>query len=477
MVINECPKRMPHAGTALDKTMRIRHLCIIPAAIAAWWISFAGWSEETGVPAKAPGVEIPDKLTLHDARQIAFELNWDLLAAKSSIDLADAQKIIAREYPNPSFSWGTAKVNIDGRTNSVEKGSNGVSPFAVPTQRMNGLWERSYDTTIAVSQLIELGGKRRLRAASADAGVEAAEAQFRDAKRILDNGVIKAYAAVLLAESNAAILRNSAGSMRKEAQLAAIREKAGEISATDRTQIEVAAGRFESDAAAALAAAETARVSLLTLVGSPQPKAEWTAADALEALAAAPAPAPPEQECQRPDLVAARAALKKAEFDLQGQQKLWIPDPTISLGYEHQPPDAPNTIGVGVSLPLPVWHKYKGEVQAAMVARNDALRTIQKVRAAIIADQNQARIAYSDASQRWQRYKTEVQPKSAQVKENISFAYQKGGATILDLLSAQRADNDTRLATVQAAADTLNALADIAAARGVELKTESEQAQ
>ncbi len=458
-------------------------------AAAAGWAPFAGWSGEIGTAAKPPAIAIPDKLTLHDARQIAFELNWDLLAAKSSIDLAAAQKVIAREFPNPTLSWSTTAVNIDGRTNSVAlpptraqeavqnaQTAGGIKVSPIPVRHANGLWDRSYDTTFAVGQLIEIGGKRRLRAASAGAGIEVAEAQFLDAKRLLDNGVIKAYAAVLLAERNVSILRDSAESMGKEAQLAAVREKAGEISGTDRTQIEVDAARFEADAAAAQAAAETARVALLVLLGSPQPRAEWTAVDSLEALAAAPAPAPqPQDACQRPDLVAAQAALKKAEFDLKGQQKLWIPDPTVSLSYEHQPPDAPNTLGVGVSLPLPVWHQYKGEVQAAMVARSDALRTIQKIRAAIVADQNQVRIAYSEAFQRWQRYKDEVQPKSARVKENISFAYQKGGTTILDLLSAQRTDNDTRLAAAQAAADTLNALADTAAAHGVELNTESEQ--
>ena len=41
-------------------------------------------------------------LTLEEARQIAFDRNWDLLAAKSGIDSATAQLIIAKEYPNPT---------------------------------------------------------------------------------------------------------------------------------------------------------------------------------------------------------------------------------------------------------------------------------------------------------------------------------------------------------------------------------------
>src|SRR6202162_5290842 len=82
---------------------------------------------------------------------------------------ATAQKIVAREFPNPTLSLATSKVNVDSHPNSTAEG--------------NGLWERSYDTIFAVNQLLEIGGKRRSRKASAQAGFEAAKAQFFDAQR------------------------------------------------------------------------------------------------------------------------------------------------------------------------------------------------------------------------------------------------------------------------------------------------------
>jgi hypothetical protein len=48
------------------------------------------------------------------------------------------------------------------------------------------------------------------------------------------------------------------------------------------------------------------------------------------------------------------------------------------------------------------------------------------------------------------------------------------GASLFDFLVAPRTDNDAQLGAAQAASDSLNALADWAAALGVELKTESE---
>ena len=53
------------------------------------------------------------------------------------------------------------------------------------------------------------------------------------------------------------------------------------------------------------------------------------------------------------------------------------------------------------------------------------------------------------------------------MRQTVSFAYQRGGASLLDLLSAQRTDNEVRLATAQAAAETAKAAADLKAALNV----------
>lgn len=436
-----------------------------------------------GTADESKPTEISGPLSLAEARKIAFERNWDLLAAKSNIDLATAERIIAKEFLNPEVSLDVSGINIDGRHNTYEKqvidprdltmpdGSTVSTPGRIVRPR--GLWDRTFDTVVAVSQLIEIG-KRKHRIASAQAGVEAAEAQFRDAKRTLDTAVIKAYSDVLLAEANVRVLNDSADSMNEEARLADIRLKAGDISSTELKQIEVEADKLEEEAKAAAASASAARITLSTLIGSDSPKDAWNPTDTLDTLAATPAPNPPADDDVRPDLAAAQAGLEKAEAELRGQKALNIPDPTVSVAYEHEPPDGPNSMGFSVSVPLPTWNRHKGEIYAAQVARNDALREIHRIKAEIVSDRNQTNVAYTSAVERWKNYTGTVQPKSAQIKENISFAYKKGGATLLDLLSAQRTDNEIRLNTAQAAADTLSALADLAAALNVELKTGSE---
>ena len=117
----------------------------------------------------APAPNSPRFLSLEDAQRLAFERNWDFLAAHSDVDAATALRLISREFPNPTFSIGSTKITTDHNPQSTPEG--------------NGFWHRSYDSTLALSQLLEIGGKpasdftvdeAKIRSALASVGYPAA---------------------------------------------------------------------------------------------------------------------------------------------------------------------------------------------------------------------------------------------------------------------------------------------------------------
>ncbi len=394
--------------------------------------------------------------TLAEAKRLAYEHNWDLLAAKSDVAAATAQKIISKEFPNPTLALSSQKINTDDHPNSTIAG--------------NQLWNRSYDTIAAVNQLFEIGGKRTRRQESAAAGFAAAEARLRDARRLLDAAVARAYLAALLAGENVKILGQSAAALRREAQIADIRLRAGDISKADKMQIEIAAARLELDAQTAEGNAIAARIAMEVLVGTSNPTGAWVPGDTLEQLAGLPFLASQVTPgTSRPDVQAAEAAQRKASADLRLQRAMRVPDPTFLLQYEHQPPDQPNTIGLGVSFPLPLWNRNRGAIKAAEAVQVQAALQVEKVTAQAAAEIAAAESAYAEASARWRRYQEQIRPQSGQIRETVSFAYEKGGASLLDLLSAERNDNDIRLATAQAMADRALAAANLATARAVSI--------
>ncbi len=403
----------------------------------------------------ALGDEAPG-LTLKEALQRALAHNWDLLAAQSNVDLATAQRILATEIQNPSAAATVSGVPVDG------------SPAGTPLG--NGLWQRSYETNLAVSQLFEIHGKRALKRASAEAGRDAARARLDDARRVLDAALIKAYAAAALAEENGRLLAATASSLRESARLAGIRFKAGDISAANQKQIELEADRFELDARASETAARNGRIAVEVLMGERDPRGGWRAADRIDDLAAAAAALDPHQPApERPDLAAARAALAKAEADLELERRRRLPDPALSLQYDHQPPDRTNTLGLGVVIDLPLWNHHEGEIAAAAVARDQAARDRERVAATVASDQAAARVSFEGAAGRWRSYRQEILPKAEQVREAVVYAYQHGGASLLELFEAERSANEIRLAAAQAASDTLSSAADLAASFNVPL--------
>ena len=390
-------------------------------------------------------------VSLDEAIRAAVIHNWDLLAAKTNIDLNHAQELIAKEFPNPTFSLGTTKINVDGRSSKTGKDS--------------GFWSRNYDTVAAVGQLIELGGKRTWRQLAAKQGLLSSEAAFQDAERQLKNGVIKAYAKVLQEDEVVAILKESEETLKHEAEITSRRLDAGDVSEADKQQIDIAAERFAADREVEESNATNARISLELLMGVAKPEGKIVLSHKLPELAQKLAQDKAGSKGERPDLVAAEALVKQMEANVGLQKAGRVPDITVQVQYEHEPPDQPNTAGIGFSIPLPLWNRNKGAIAAAEAQKANAQLGVEKIRSQVISDTNQAWATYHSANDKWQRYTQTISPKSRDSLAALTYAYRKGGIPLVALLTAQRNDNDIRTAAAQAALDTVSAAADVNATR------------
>jgi cobalt-zinc-cadmium efflux system outer membrane protein len=415
-----------------------------PYMLSARRLPLLLWAASFAVPAFA---DSPPTLTLAEARAVALQKNWDLLAAKSDLDLAEAQRLVASAFPNPEVQATLEKLQV-GRVTSP----------------------RTRDGVIALTQLLEIGGKRGDRIRSAAAGITSARAQFEFARARLDAAVVKAYVAARVAEENVRIGRGSTASLGRSAEIAGRRFEAGEISAAERDQVEIAAGRFRAETHAAESALVRARTDLETLLGLPRYDADLVLADDLPTLlplvARLGVKPSGERVDARGDVRAAAAAIDGAEADLSLQKALRIPDPTVLVQYERDLPDTPNSVGVGVSLPVPLFNHNNGGVRAAEVARDSAQRRLAQARAEASAELAAAQAALDAAQLRRELLDTNLLPRAVKVQETVAFAYDKGGASLLELLEAERNLNELRLAALGSEADLLSAAADLAAARG-----------
>jgi cobalt-zinc-cadmium efflux system outer membrane protein len=410
----------------------------------------------------AAGPPVPEELSLREAVVRALARNPDVEAARTDVAQAEAQLVIARQLPNPTLSASTTKIPTDG------------GPAGTPLG--NGFLDRSYDTVVSLGQPLEIGGKRRDRRLSADASLAAARARVRNAERSVGNAVARAYVAALVARESAGIARETAASLSHSADLAKVRYDAGDISAADRLQIEIAEGRFRADAETAEGNARTSLVALTVLLGDSSQAASLQLSGTLETLVGAaltPSLAPSREEPgptdvieRRPDVDSARLNVEKAEADRALQVAFRIPDPTILVQYEREPPDRSSSAGVGVSFTVPLFNQNTGAIRAAEAARDASRVELQRVRSKAAGELATAASSLETTKRRVHALAGELLEKARQVRDTVAFAWNEGSASLLELLEAERSLNDLKLAAATAQGDLVQAAADERAARG-----------
>jgi len=416
------------------------------AAVVATWVII------NLLPGRASAEGNLSPLTFGEARRLALERNTDLRVAQVQVEAALAVLRVAREFPNPNLGLSTAKISTDGTPEGTALG--------------NSIQDRSYDSIASLSQLFVVG-KRGLVRDAASAGVRSAEFQRDDARRLLIQAVAQAYVAALSSLKQADVLTDSAGKLRREADIAEHRFKVGDISSSDKAQLEIAADQDELNSYAERAIAKTAVVTLEILLGEPRPSGATPLADTLDQwVEKIPASLEQAPIGMRPDIKAAESAVGQADVNIRLQKRLRIPDITASIQFERNPPGQTNTVGIGISLPLPLWNHFNGEILAAKAAQEQTQAQLDKIRIQAAADLAEARLSYVEASQRARRYQSSLVPRSAEVTKNMSYAFQKGGATLTDLLEAERNDNVIRLAAVQSQADVAITAVSLQAALG-----------
>lgn len=390
-----------------------------------------------------------EALTLKKAIEIAVLRNWDLLVTKTNIDQGRATLLMAQEFPNPTVSLSTAKLASYGSSTSLG----------------NSVFQRSYDSIAAVSQFIELGGKRKWRQLAAKHGLLNAEALFKDAERQLKDGVVHAYVNVLHEVELVAILKQSEDTLAQEAKIAKRRLEVGAIAESDEQQLEIVAERFAADRVLEEANERNARVQLELLLAVPNPHGTVKLAEKLADLSDTLMKERAAAKGERPDLVAAKETVAQMEANVRLAIAGRIPDLTISVQGEHNPnpPAATNTMGVGVSLPIPIWNQNQGAINLAKAQKAAADLALKKVSAMVMSDFTQAWATYQATRDKWLNYRDTISPQSRASLAAVRYAYEKGGLPLVAFLDAVRTDNDVRTGSSQAASDNVSAAADLQA--------------
>ena len=381
--------------------------------------------------------------------------NPTLLAAKIGIDESRAQEITAYLRPNPDFTLA-----IDGTQLTPYNG--GYRPFT-------GTQE-----TPTLSYLHERRHKRELRLESAQKATAVAESQYEDQRRTLLFNLRNAFVQVLQAKAVLALTRENLSYYDHLLDLSRERFKAGDIAQIDLDRLELQRVQFESDVQTAEVNVRTNKIQLLNLLNDRTPVEQFDVDGPFDF----PEQIDPLEQFRalaldtRPDLKAALQSIDKAKADHRLALANGSTDPTYSLWVTHNPsfnnPFDNNTIGGSIAIPLRIFDRNQGEKLRTEedIVKNERMK--DATQSQVFADVDSAYATLNSNLTLLRPYKARYLKQADRVRETVSFAYQHGGASLLDFLQAQQDYRTIRLTYLNLIGSYLTATAQLNLAVGRE---------
>ena len=397
----------------------------------------------------------PAAVTIAQAVDEALQRNLSLLAERSLLSIADAAAISAQLRPNPVVSFSADHLDLLGT--HFDQTNNGGPPEVA--------WR--------VDLPVERGGKRDARIAVASMARSAAEAQLADAIRALRQDVTLACIDVLAAKATRALVADNLRTFEDLARVNAARVAAGSLAPFESMRSQVAMLQFRSTVVRADLDLAAATARLRTLVGRAPLDPTDVVGDLGGARAAVPDAARLEEMAlgARPDLQALERTEARSIADLRLQEALGKIDYTLGAEYRRQQGIAgrSNSLGLFVSAPLPISNRNQGEIARAAAEGQRVARQIAARRAQIVADVRTAYHEYVTTKDLVDSIERDLLHPATTAREISTYTYRAGGSTLLELLDAQRAFNDTMQSYLDAQANLRRGASRLNAAVGTEV--------
>jgi cobalt-zinc-cadmium efflux system outer membrane protein len=374
--------------------------------------------------------------------------NPTLLAGFLNIDELKAEEITAHLRPNPDFTF-----SADGTQ---------IAPS-------HGVWQPFAGTFISpgVSYLFERRNKRGLRYEAAKQGTAIGVAQQSDSERTLIFNLRSAFVGVLQAKAVLHLAQDNIEYYDKILKISRDRYEAGDIAQIDLDRLELQRLQYESDVQTALVNLRTTKINLLAMLNDRRPVEGYDVDgpfDFTENLLALEDYRKQALDT-RPDLRAAILSVQQAETNYKLAEANGSTDPTISLWYTHNGsynnPDALNTLGASVSIPLRIFDTNQGEKLRTKIdiKRNEKLREAAETQ--VYSDVDSAYAVLNSNITLLKPYKAHYLEQAVRVRDTILFSYQHGGASLLDFLNAESDYRTVQLSYVNLVGAYLTAAAQM----------------
>ena len=393
--------------------------------------------------------QTPVKITLDEAIQLALQRNHSLLAGRTTIQQNQAQEMTANLRPNPNFfvDWDY------------------LPAFSASSQNSSYIGNQT-EADAGISYLIERGEKRQARLRAAKDATAVTISTIADNERTLTFQVASQFLTVELAESTLGLAEQDLKDYQNTVELTEIRYRSGAISQDDYLKIKIQSLQFQNDVAQAQLAKVRGLADLRQTLGPESVPVNYDIAGQFEYQAVKAN----REELQmrafqmRPDLRAAQHAITAANSQYLLAKADAKQDLTVQANYTHV--NGINGVSFYTSIPLPIFNRNQGEIARTRYAISQSQELEKQASSQVATDVNDAYYNLQTNDQIVQLYLSGYLAEAQADRDIAEYSYQRGAASLINFLDAERSYRATQLAYRQVLAAYLTALEQLREAVG-----------
>ena len=363
-----------------------------------------------------PAVLTGDVLTLQAALDGALQASPELTAYTAETYARAAEVSQAARVINPELAVEVANV----------AGSGDYGRFSAA------------ETTLQLNQQIEFGNKRQLRRGMAEVEHDRAVRDLEIARIDLQARIARNFLALLHAQEHLKLAGEQVALATQT--LAVVEEKiaAGRAPSVEKFRFQSALSEARLTGEKAMLALTTARQILASALGREATTMGGVSGN-LTILPPLPTLAEIEAQIgQNPEIARRRIESEAKRRELALARAHRIVDPTIGLGLRNFKESGDNALIFGLSLPLPLFDRNQGNVQAAThrLAAAQAQEASGVVQSRSSLAESWQSLATSSAEA--QMLQEQIIPAAQQTFAAVSYGYQAGKFGVLEVQDAQK---------------------------------------
>jgi cobalt-zinc-cadmium efflux system outer membrane protein len=375
------------------------------------WASFAETNGSIELSKDPQG-----RLTLNEAVALALMHHPQLAVFTFEKRAREARALQSGLMPNPQLGVMVEDV----------LGSGGFNGFS------------QSQTTIQLSQLIELGGKRAARLRANTLSTKLADWDYETKRIDVLTQVAKAYVRVLKAQQKITLTGNLVRLGKKFLTAVDERVKAGKVASIEATKAGVSLSYMQIELEKAKRELKVARRNLSATWGNTIPQFESVLGDLFSIF-----PVPTLENVMgritnNPDLARWVTELDQRQAALDSQLAKSIPNVTLKGGFRRLEITNDNAITFGISIPLQFFNQNQGRIEEArhMLGKVQAQKRVTSisVRKKLLEAYNTLVFSKSQVIS----IKTQVLPGALKAFDGVNEGYRFGKFGYLDVLDSQK---------------------------------------